>query len=174
MSRAPAPGQVKAIEAFWLDYQRCCDIKVEGFSATALGPTASVADELAELIERGVKRAHASLLRDFQQSLEALPQPGDHLVVLDGSGLPRVIVRNSHVEKRHFADIDAEFAFEAGEGDLGLRWWLSAYRQQFAEQAERDGFEVDEELELVLEYFELVWPRASESPPGVVGELEVS
>ena len=160
MSRAPAPGDVAAIEAFWLDYQRTCGVKVEGFSASALGASAALADELAELIRSGVKRAHASLLRDFQQSLETPPQPGEHLVVLDGQGQPRAIVRNRHVEKRLFCDIDAEFAGEAGEGDLSLRWWLAAHRQDFAERAEREGFEASESLELVLEYFELVWPQA--------------
>ena len=49
---------------------------------------------------------------------------------------------------------------EAGEGDLSLRWWLTAHRQEFAEQAEREGFEVDERIELVLEHFEVVWPVA--------------
>lgn len=158
MSRAPAAGNVPAIESMWLEYQRACGVKVEGFSAAALGPTAVVADELAGRIIEGVKRAHASLLRDFEQSLEPLPQPGDHLVVLDGDGVPRAIVRTSHVEKRYFSDIDDQFAFEAGEGDLSLRWWLSAYRQQFAEQADREGFEVGEQLTLVLEFFERVWP----------------
>lgn len=158
MSRPPAPGRVAEIESMWLAFQRACGVQVAGFSAAALGPTAAVADELADLITQGVKRAHASLLRDFEQSLEAPPQPGDHLVVLDGRGVPRAIVCTRHVEKRHFSDIDDEFAFESGEGDLSLRWWLSAYRQQFAEQADREGFEVGEDLVLVLEYFDLVWP----------------
>ena len=81
-------------------------------------------------------------------------------MVLDGAGRPRAIVRNTHVEMRHFNEIDDGFAFEAGEGDLSLRWWLTAHRQEFAEQAEREGFEVDERIELVLEHFEVVWPVA--------------
>ena len=48
------------------------------------------------------------------------------------------IVRNTHVELRRFREIDDEFAFSAGEGDLTLRWWLVAHRQQWAEQAERE------------------------------------
>ena len=158
MDDAPEPGRAAEIEPFWLAYQRARAVKVEGFSALALGHTRHLADTLAELVETGVKRAHATLLRDFEKELEPLPQPGEHLVVLDGAGAPRAIVRITHVEKRRFNEIDDAFAFEAGEGDLTLRWWLTAHRQDYAERAEAEGFEAHERLELVLEYFEVVWP----------------
>lgn len=154
----PAGGRADEIEAFWLDCQRRCNVKVAGFAATALGPTRALADELALLVRSGVKRAHATLRREFEKDLEPLPGPGDLLVVLDGAGHPRAIVRNTHVELRLFSQIDDEFAFAAGEGDLTLQWWLVAHRQQWSEQAEREGFEIGESSELVLEYFELVWP----------------
>ena len=157
---APAPGRAAEIEAFWLDYQRARIVVVAGFSATALGHTRVLADELAELVARGVKRAHATLLRDFEKDLEPLPQPGDHLVVLDGDGRPRAIVRTTHVEKRRFRDVDEAFAFEAGEGDGSLRWWLAAHRQDWAERGESEGFEAHEGMELVLEHFDLAWPPA--------------
>ena len=85
---APARGQVVLIERFWLDYQRRCGVKVKGFSATALGHTRTLADTLAELVRSGIKRAHASLRRDFEGALEPLPQKGENLVVLDGDGRP--------------------------------------------------------------------------------------
>ena len=156
---APAPGQVPLIERFWLDYQRECSVQVEGFSAATLGHTRALADTLADLVRSGIKRAHATLRRDFEQELEPLPQNGEHLVVLDGDGRPQAIVRVTHVELRRFNEIDDEFAFAAGEGDMTLRWWLTAHRQDFAERAEREGFEVGEGTELVLEMFERVWPR---------------
>jgi uncharacterized protein YhfF len=112
------------------------------------------------LVVNGIKRAHATLEHDFTRDNDTLPQPGDHLVVLDGRGRPRAIVRNSHVERRHFDEIDDAFAFEAGEGDLTLRWWLTAHRQDFAERAEREGFQIGERAVLILEYFERVWPAA--------------
>ena len=155
---SPAPGQKDLIEKFWLDYQGQCKVEVPGFAASALGHSRALADELAELIEAGIKRAHATLEHDFTVDGDPLPQPGDHLVVLDGRGRPRAIVRNSHVERRHFDEIDDAFAFEAGEGDLTLRWWLTAHRQDFAERAQREGFQVGERAVLILEYFELVWP----------------
>ncbi len=154
----PAPGQKDLIQAFWLDYQRKCKVEVSGFAAAAFGHNRVLADELAELVVNGIKRAHATLEQDFTADNDTLPQPGDHLVVLDGRGRPQAIVRNSHVERRHFDEIDDAFAFEAGEGDLTLRWWLTAHRQEFAERAEREGFQVGERAVPILEYFERVWP----------------
>ena len=81
--------------------------------------------------------------------------------MLDGGGEPRAIVRTTDVEKRHFNEIDDAFAFEAGEGDLTLRWWLTAHRQDYAERAQAEGFEAHERMELVLEHFELVWPQVA-------------
>ncbi len=167
MNEAPAPGRSADIEPFWLAYQRACSVKVPGFSASALGHTRALADTLAALVVAGVKRAQATPLRDFAAEVDAqaedqhadLPQPGDHLVVLDGSGVPCAIVRTTQVEKRLFNQIDDGFAFEAGEGDLTLRWWLTAHRQDFAERAQAEGFEADERMELLLEYFEVVWPQ---------------
>lgn len=158
LNEAPAAGRAESIEPFWLEYQRASGIQVEGFSATALGHTRLLADTLADLVVSGVKRAHATPLRDFQKDEEPLPQPGEHVVILDGGGEPRAIVRATHVELRHFNEIDDEFAFAAGEGDLTLRWWLTAHRQDYAERGEAEGFEVHERLELVLEYFDRVWP----------------
>ena len=159
---APLPGRTVTIEPFWLAYQRACNVKVPGFSASALGHTRGIADALAALIEEGVKRAQATPLRDFDAEGETVPQPGDHLVVLDGDGEPRAIVRTTRVEKRLFNQIDEVFAFEAGEGDLSLSWWLTAHRQDYAERGEAEGFAVDERLELLLEYFELVWPHPAD------------
>ena len=155
----PLPGRRDEIEAFWLEYQRACGVQVEGFSATAYGHTRAVADELAALIASGDKRAHATLERDFEAEGDALPRPGEHIVVLDGRGTPQAIVRLRHVERRHFNEVDDEFAFECGEGDRTLAWWLTAYRQEFAERAEAQGFQVGERAVLILEYFDLVWPQ---------------
>lgn len=168
MSSAPVPGRAADIEPFWLEYQRERKVKVPGFAAAALGDTRVLADELADLVLRGVKRAHATLKRDFEKELDPLPQIGDHLVVLDGSGTPRAIVCITRVELRHFNEIDDQFAFDAGEGDLTLRWWLTAHRQGFAERAEAEGFEVHEQIALVLEWFEVVWP------PGALPETQAA
>ena len=155
----PLPGRRHEIQAFRLDYQRACSVQVEGFTATAFGHARATADELAGLIRQGDKRAHATLERDFEAEDDEPPRPGEHIVVLDGRGTPQAIVRVSHVERRYFNEIDEPFAFECGEGDRSLAWWLVAYRQDFAERAETQGFQVGERAVLILEYFDLVWPQ---------------
>jgi uncharacterized protein YhfF len=157
--RPPLPGRRDEIERFWLEYQRACNPQVAGFSATAFGHSRAVADELAALIAEGTKRAHATLERDFEAEGDDLPRPGDHVVVLDGRGTPQAVVRTRHVERRYFNEIDDEFAFECGEGERTLAWWLTAYRQEFAERAEAQGFQVNERSVLILEYFDRVWPQ---------------
>ena len=54
--------------------------------------------------------------QSFQKHLETLPQPGSHLVVLDGARRPRAIVRTTHVERFSVDQADDRFAVEAGEG----------------------------------------------------------
>ena len=155
----PLPGRRDEIERFWVEFQRAREPQVAGFSATAFGHSRALADELAGLIRAGDKRAHATLERDFEAEGDELPRPGEHIVVLDGRGTPQAIVRLTHVERRYFGDVDDEFAFECGEGDRTLAWWLVAYRQEFAERAEAHGFQVGERAVLILEHFELVWPQ---------------
>ena len=155
----PLPGRRDEIERFWLEYQKACGVQVAGFSATAFGHSRAVADELAALVAEGHKRAHATLERDFEADGDDLPRPGDHVVVLDGRGTPRAIVRTRHVERRYFNEVDDEFAFECGEGERTLAWWLTAYRQDLAERAEREGFQVGERAVLILEHFDRVWPQ---------------
>jgi uncharacterized protein YhfF len=159
VSTAPLPGRRDEIEAFWLEFQRACNVQVPGFSATAFGRTRAMADELAALIRNGDKSAHATLERDFEVEGDELPRAGEHVVVLDGRGTPQAVVRTRHVERRYFNEIDDEFAFENGEGDRTLAWWLIAYRQEFAERAEAEGFQVGERAVLILEHFDLVWPQ---------------
>ena len=91
----------------------------------------------------------------FKKHQETLPLPGSQLVVLDGARRPRVIVRITHVERRRIDQVDDRFAFNAGEGDLNLRGWLIAHRQDGAERGEQKGFEVGAPLDKVLEHLDV-------------------
>jgi uncharacterized protein YhfF len=88
-----------------------------------------------------------------------LPQAGDYMVWLDGSGRPRCITRTAHVEVKPLSQVDDLFAWDEGEGDRTRAWWLDAHHRYFQRQADREGFSMHDEIETVFERFELVWAK---------------
>jgi hypothetical protein len=58
-----------------------------------------------------------SLARDYGEGGEAIPKPGDFVMVLDGEGRPRSISRTTEVTIKPLSQIGKVFAWDAGEGD---------------------------------------------------------
>ncbi len=125
-------------------------------NVTSFGDTEAMQNELAELVVAGTKRATTSLRRWYLD--DALPQVGGLFVVIDGRGLPRCICRTTVVEVRPFSAVDAAYAWEEGEGDRSLRSWRDDHRAFFIREAERECFAFCEDADVVLEWFEVVWP----------------
>jgi len=85
---------------------------------------------------------------------EPIPRAGELSVILDGDGDPLCVIRTTHVEIRRFADVDEEFAWTEGEGDRSLAYWREAHVSFFTAA----GTPPEDDTELVLERFELLWP----------------
>src|SRR5215467_9176836 len=92
----------------------------------AFGDSAKLADELLELVVKGIKTATCSTEDEPNTST-----PGERWVVLDGRGEPRCVIESTEVEYRRFDEIDAAFAYDEGEGDRSLAYWRSAHRAYF-------------------------------------------
>jgi uncharacterized protein YhfF len=153
------PAKTPQSNAFWHDYTQHTGIASTDYDVVAFGDGPAMATELADLVIAGTKRATASLLRDYA-SPDSLPKPGDHVVMLDGNGVPRAIWRTTEITVKPLIDVDERFAWDEGEGDRTRAWWLDAHRSFFGEQAEHDGFTMHDEIETVFERFEIVWPLA--------------
>ena len=106
----------------------------------------------------GIKRATASLVRDYGGGREPMPKPGDFVMMLDGEGRPRFIWRTTEVTIKPLVEVDEAFAWDEGEGNRMRDWWLDAHRRYSARQATREGFELDDDILTVFERFEVVWP----------------
>lgn len=150
------PGMnTDAVEAMWAEFSAAT--RFEGpYTAWAFGDESDpvLATELGELVLHGPKRATTGLLEEFRDEGEAIPEAGDHSVILDGSGEPLCIIRTSSVEVRPFGEVDEGFAWDEGEGDRSLEWWKDAHTRFFT----RIGRQVDDDSPVVLERFDLVWP----------------
>jgi uncharacterized protein YhfF len=120
--------------------------KYRDLRSFAFGDSPRLADELLELVVKGVKTATCSTEDEPNTST-----PGERWVVLDGSGTPRCVIETIEVSYRRYNEVDAAFAHEEGEGDRSLEYWREAHRNYF----ERLG-RFSEDMMLMCERFRLV------------------
>src|SRR5262245_66599192 len=93
-----------------------------------------MATELAALVVSGVKRATASLMREFSSPDNPLPEVGDFVVIVDGTGNPQCIYRTTEIEIKPLIAADERFSLDEGEGDRNLAWLLVAHWQYFGRE----------------------------------------
>jgi uncharacterized protein YhfF len=140
-----------AVAGYWRRFVAATGID-GAYTAWGFGNTEQMATELGLLVRDGPKRATASL-RSVYDGDEPMPRVGDLGVILDGRGEPLCVIRTTGVEVRRFGDVDAQFAWTEGEGDRTLEYWREAHIRFFA----TEGRPFDEDTEVVLERFELLW-----------------
>lgn len=140
--------QVKA------DLELAAETTVEAFS---FGDSPDLANELATLVVSGPKRATVGWIAEAEKLGETLPKVGDYSIVLDGAGRPRCAIRTTETRRGPLLSVDAAFAWDEGEGDRTLDWWLGAHRTYFARRSVELGLPFDEKYsELLFERFEVV------------------
>jgi uncharacterized protein YhfF len=124
--------------------------------AWSFGGTPEMADQLLALVLAGTKTAGASQLWDYEAAGDPLPEVGDLSIVLDGSEVPRALVRTSDVRVVPFDEVDEEHARLEGEGDLTLDYWRRAHEWFWTTYPEHDrGFSMT--MPVVLERFEVLF-----------------
>ena len=122
------------------------------------GDGAALARKLADLVLHGAKRATAGLLWDAEADHSAMPSLGGYSVVTDHDGVSLMVLRTASVEIRAFRDVDAAFAAAEGEGDRSLEYWRRAHWEYFARRCESLGREPGDEMPVILERFDLIYP----------------
>ena len=118
----------------------------------AFGDNPALADELLDLVMKGVKTATCSTEDEPNTS-----SPGEQWVVLDSHGNPRCVIETTEVTYRKFGEVDAAFAHDEGEGDRSLAWWRDAHRRYFGRLGR-----FSEDMTLMCERFRLVEVLAQE------------
>ena len=53
------------------------------------------------------------------------------MVVVDGQGVPRAVLKTIELAKRSFDEVDEAFAYDEGEGDRSLQYWRLAHMRYF-------------------------------------------
>jgi uncharacterized protein YhfF len=120
--------------------------KYRGLRSFAFGDSATLANELLELVLKGTKTATCST-----EDEPNISTPGERWIVLDGQGDPKCVIESIEVTFRRYSEVDAKFAFDEGEGDRSLAYWREAHRLYF----DRAG-KFSEDMILMCERFRLV------------------
>jgi uncharacterized protein YhfF len=97
----------------------------------SFGDSRELADTLGRLVLAGVKRATCWAASEGQQT-----RIGKRMVMLDGAGRPRAILKTTELEMCRFDEVDEAFAFDEGEGDRTLAYWRQAHRRYFTRRGE--------------------------------------
>jgi uncharacterized protein YhfF len=137
--------------------------KYRSLRSFAFGDSPELADELLDLVLKGVKTATCSTEDEPNTS-----NPGERWIVLDGRRRARCLIESTEVTYRRFGEVDAAFAYEEGEGDRSLAYWRSAHRRYFGRQGK-----FSEDMMLMCERFRLVEIFADRDlsiPSPLVGE----
>jgi uncharacterized protein YhfF len=117
------------------------------------------ANELAELVLAGRKRATAALLWSHEAEGERIPRAGDLSIVTDYAGNARCVIETKRVDIVPFSEVTEEFARTEGEGDGSLAYWRRAHEAFFGRECKRIGREPEPDMPVVCERFEVVFTQ---------------
>ena len=115
-------------------------------------------DELAALTLLRRKTATASAHALYALDNSPLPEIGDHSVILNTKDEAVCIIRNVRVKIVPYCEVDDRHAFLEGEGDRSLAYWRQVHEAFFRREYEAAGLPFTEEIAVVCEEFEVVYP----------------
>ena len=151
------------IEAFWIAFLASPsapnDANERFYESFRIGLADKDAETGAKLILSKQKTATSSLLWEYESSSKALPLLGNLSVVENGRGAPVCVVQTTWIETIRFDDIDAQFAFEYGEGDRTLEGWRKMFWSYYSNACEALGREMSPDTPLVCERFVVIFPQ---------------
>lgn len=118
------------------------------------------ANRLAELIVTGKKKAGSNLYFWYEEANAELPEIGTKSIVTDFDGKARAIIEIKKVDTIPFNQISKEYAaMDMGTNIEPLKKWKKAHWNFFANAMEQSGEKPTEEMLIVCEWFETIWPE---------------
>ncbi len=144
------------VTTYWNEYKKKSGTDKSFVEAYYFCDNKEDANELADLVLEGKKRATASNYLMFEIAKEPLPKVGDLNIITDFHGEPKCIVQTTEVKIVKFKDVNPEFAEAEGEGDLSLEYWREAHRRFFTRELDEMKECFTEEMPVVCEKFTVV------------------
>jgi uncharacterized protein YhfF len=123
-----------SVQKFWREF--CAEnpeIKTdEPYEVWFFANNRDSAKKLAQLVLSGKKQATASLMENESDTGDG-GIVGGYSVVTDFDGNPQCVIVTTENLSLPFREVDAQFAFDEGEGDKTLEHWRRVHRKFFSE-----------------------------------------
>lgn len=142
----------------WNSYiEKYSENKDKTYNAWCFGNDEKLANELGNLVKRGIKTATASGLCFYEFENEELPKVGSFNIILDWNEEAQCVIQLTKVYTTPFNEVSQEHAFKEGEGDKSLLYWKNVHKAFFSEELKPYGKDFDENMLVVCEEFKVVW-----------------
>lgn len=155
-------GENSSVRTMWSEFVKSLNKKHEemndAFTSWYFGADQKTADELAELVLNGTKRATASLYESYIFEKEPIPKVGDYSVITNWEGEGKCIIQTTAINICPFKDVTEAFARREGEGDKSLDYWRDVHRHFFSLECDDMSKTFDEDMLVICEEFEVVYP----------------
>ncbi len=146
----------------WEEFLKTLDASgkalVRGFESNHFCDNQADADSCAALVLAGRKRATASAQWRYEAEGLPLPAAGEYVVVTDWAGNACCVICTTRVDIVPFNEVSEEFAAMEGEGDGSLAGWREAHWAFFSRELAQLGMTPSEDMPVVCERFEKVYP----------------
>ncbi len=119
--------------------------------------TEALANELAELVVKGIKTATSALIWEVEAEGKPLVQPGNLSIVTDWDGNPVCVIETTEVRIIPFKEVDPQFAYDYGEEERTLEWWKAALWASYGRICVDLNKIPSEDMLLVCERFKVVY-----------------
>ncbi len=116
-------------------------------------------DELADLVISGKKRATASWFESYVFEKEDIPKKGDISIILFDSGDAACMIQNIDVQIVPFSSVPLWHMYLEGEEGGDPEYWVKVHKQIFTDEAKASSSEFDPTHMVVLEKFEVIYPK---------------
>ena len=144
---------------YWQRFRKKSRITESFVDAWSFGDNPELADELLKLVLAGKKTGTSTLTIELERKGEKMPRVGDYNVILECKGKPAGIIRTTSVAINPFSEVEETFAYSEGEDDHTLRSWRREHWKYWTRVGQKLGFAMKEDLLVICENFELVYPE---------------
>ncbi len=117
------------------------------------------ANRLSALVLKGQKKASSNLYFWYEEANADLPKIGTKSIVTDFDGKARAIIKIIKVDTVPFNQISEAYAeMDMGTNIEPLQKWKKAHWDFFSKALGENGVKPTEDMLMVCEYFETIWP----------------